>query len=431
MKNNKEYAMKTQNLLLTRATLITGGCANINSLSRMKPTRLIRRSFLAKATTATHFLSRTMSLGLGALALGVTVAAQAVAPAITSFSGNGVLVCSNLAAGSVAAVEWASSATGPWTNNWAGLDAVTADANGKIQVSVPMFYRVRGITNSAPSGMALIPAGPFVMGDSLDGSLNALPPHTNQVSAFYMDKYEVTKALWDEVYQWATNHGYSFNEALGKAPNHPAYSMTWYDAVKWCNARSEQQGRVPAYYINAAQKLVYRTGQADVQTNWVKWSSGYRLPTEAEWEKAARGGASGHRFPWSNTDYIFHSQANYNANYNDTNDLSYPAGYHATFNDGILPYTSPVGYFVANANGYGLYDMAGNVWEWCWDWYGSYSIGPQTDPHGPASGSYRVVRGGSWRDSAFYCGAARRAYGGNPTGWGTNVGFRSVLPPGQ
>ncbi|MEI8078943.1 MAG: SUMF1/EgtB/PvdO family nonheme iron enzyme, partial [bacterium] len=238
-----------------------------------------------------------MSLGLGALALGVTVAAQAAAPAITSFSGNGVLVCRNLAPGSVAAVEWASSPTGPWTNNWAGLDAVTADANGKIQVSVPMFYRVRGITNSAPSGMALIPAGPFVMGDSLDGSLNALPPHTNQVSAFYMDKYEVTKALWDEVYQWATNHGYTFNEALGKAPNHPAYSMTWYDAVKWCNARSEQQGRIPAYYINAAQTLVYRTGQADVQTNWVKWSSGYRLPTEAEWEKAARGGASGHRFP--------------------------------------------------------------------------------------------------------------------------------------
>ena len=81
-----------------------------------------------------------MSLGLCALALGATVAARAAAPVITSFSGNGVLVCSNLAAGSVATVEWASAATGPWTNNWAGLEAVTADSDGKIQVSVPMFY---------------------------------------------------------------------------------------------------------------------------------------------------------------------------------------------------------------------------------------------------------------------------------------------------
>ena len=427
-----EYAMKTLKLPLTRAALITGGRANINSLSVMKPTRLIRRSFLAKATTATHFLSRTMSLGLGALALGVIVAAQAAAPIITSFSGNGVLVCRDLAAGSVAAVEWASSATGPWTNNWAGLEAVTADTNGKIQVSVPMFYRVCSITNSDISGMALIPAGPFVMGDSVDGPSSAL--HTNQISAFYMDRFEVTKALWGVVYQWAITNGYTFNEALGKAPNHPAYSMTWYDAVKWCNARSEQQGRVPAYYINTAQTLVYRTGQVDVQTNWVKWSSGYRLPTEAEWEKAARGGASGQRFPWSETDRISHSQAHYDANYNASfgysYDLSYPAGYHPTFNDGIPPYTSPVGYFVANANGYGLYDMAGNVNEWCWDWYDSYSNGSQTDPHGPASGSYRVIRGGGWNGGAFDCRAAYRGHS-YPAGRSADLGFRSVLPPGH
>ena len=107
-------------------------------------------------------------------------------------------MCSNLAPGSVATVEWASAVTGPWTNNWAGLDAVTADSNGVIQVSVPMFYRVRGITNSVPSGMALIPAGSFVMGDTFgDGSAGELPLHTNYVSAFYMEKYEVTKSLWD------------------------------------------------------------------------------------------------------------------------------------------------------------------------------------------------------------------------------------------
>ena len=177
-----------------------------------------------------------MKLSLCALALGATVAAQAAAPVITSLSGNGVLVCSNLAPGSVAAVEWASSVTGPWTNNWAGLEAVTVDSNGKIQVSVPMFYRVRG-TNSAPDGMALIPAGSFVMGDTFgEGYSIELPLHTNYVSAFYMDRYEVSKALWDEVYQWATNRPaavrYSFEfGAEGKATNHPAQRMTWYDAV--------------------------------------------------------------------------------------------------------------------------------------------------------------------------------------------------------
>src|ERR1035437_10981754 len=84
-------------------------------------------------------ISQAISIGLCALALGAIMAAQAAAPVITSFSGNGVLVCSNLAPGSVAVVEWASSVTGPWTNNWAGLGAVTADSNGMIQVSVPMF----------------------------------------------------------------------------------------------------------------------------------------------------------------------------------------------------------------------------------------------------------------------------------------------------
>ena len=157
-----------------------------------------------------RFKSRSMSLGLCALVLGATVAALGQ-PVITSFSANGVLACSNLAPGSVAVVEWAASVTGPWTNNWAGLEAVTADANGKIQVSVPMFYRVRGTTNnSAPSGMALIPAGPFVMGDTFgEGGSRELPLHTNQISAFYMDKFDVTKALFDSVYSWATNHSYS------------------------------------------------------------------------------------------------------------------------------------------------------------------------------------------------------------------------------
>ena len=284
-------------------------------------------------------------------------------------------------------------------------------------------------------GMALIPAGPFTMGNtflSSEGNITELPIHTNQVGAFFMDKYEVTKALWDEVYQWATNHGYSFdyaNSGQGKAVNHPAHSMTWNDAVKWCNARSEKEGRTPAYYTSAAQTVVYRSGYVSVDNSGVKWNAGFRLPTEAEWEKAARGGTSGHRFPWSDADTITHSRANYESNAALGYDTSPTRGDHPTYATGGTPYTSPVGAFAPN--GYGLYDMAGNVWEWCWDWYGSYSSGSQTDPRGPTSGLNRVIRGGGWNLYANDCRSANRDSLDYPTYRRPNIGFRSVLAPGQ
>ena len=297
---------------------------------------------------------------------------------------------------------------------------------------VARFYRVVVMTNPVPpgpSGMALIPAGNFTMGDNLDGDSFALPLHSVYVSAFYMDKYDVTKELWDEVYQWAITHGYSFdNLGSGKAANHPVQTIDWYDMVKWCNARSEKEGRTPAYYTTAGQTNVYRSGQTDVQNAWVNWGGGYRLPTEAEWEKAARGGASGQRFPWGNT--ISWSQANYYAYPSDyTYDVNPTSGYHPTFATGGYPYTSPVGCFAPN--GYGLYDMAGNVFQWCWDWSGSYSSGSQSDPHGPSSGWGRVLRGGGWGSSAGYCRTAGRDYGLSPPNMSEDFGFRSVLGPGQ
>ena len=279
-----------------------------------------------------------------------------------------------------------------------------------------------------PAGMALIPAGSFTMGDPLDGHTTALPLHTNYVSAFYMDRNLVGYALWQQVYQWARNNGYTFDlPGSGKAASHPVQTINWYDCVKWCNARSEMEGRTPAYYTSAAQTVVYRSGDIDITSSCVNWSSGYRLPTEAEWEKAARGGASGQRFPWGNT--ISWSQANYYAFPVDfAYDVNATNGRNPTFHDGVHPYTSPVGYFAPN--GYGLYDMAGNVWQWCWDWSDAYSSAPQSDPRGPASGSLRVRRGGSWLDFAFNC---RTAYRGDsdPLGWGDIFGFRSVLPASQ
>ena len=273
-----------------------------------------------------------------------------------------------------------------------------------------------------PAGMALIPAGSFTMGDTFnEGTGNELPLHTVYVSAFYVDQYDVTYSLWQQVYNWATNHGYSFDDAgAGKAANHPVQMVDWYDAVTLCNARSQQAGLTPVYYTDAGLTQVYTNGDVPPYVNW--GASGYRLPTEAEWEKAARGGLSGQRFPWGNT--ISESQANY---YGDTADYSYdlgPNGFNAAFTNGwVQPYTSPVGYFAAN--GYGLYDMAGNIQEWCWDWFGNYGQPTTTNPTGPASGSIRVLRGGTWNDFALYARCAFR-YGSYPSYIRDVVGFRCV-----
>ena len=292
------------------------------------------------------------------------------------------------------------------------------------------FYRVLSFAASssstppAPAGMVLIPAGTFQMGDAFyEGEVYELPIHTVDVSAFYMDKYEVAKGLWDQVKTWGTAKGYTFDNAgAGKGPNHPVQTINWFDMVKWCNARSEMEGRVPAYYTDAARTQVYKTGQV---APYVNWHAGYRLPTEAEWEKGARGGASGHRFPWTDVNTITHAQANYYSDSMYSYDVSPTRGYNPKFNDGVMPYTSPVGSFAPN--GFGLYDMSGNVWEWCWDWAGNYPSTLQTDPHGPDSGSTRVGRGGNWNFYAAHCRDSYR-YGNPPTDSATNIGFRCALP---
>ena len=289
------------------------------------------------------------------------------------------------------------------------------------------FYRIQVIapTNSIPANMVLIPAGSFQMGNAFanEGDSSELPVHSVFVSAFYMDKFEVQKSLWDDVRLWSAARGYSYdNTGDGKATNHPAYYMDWYDAVKWCNARSQKEGRVPAYYTDAALTQVYTNGQV---APYVNWNAGYRLPTEAEWEKGARGGLAGHRFPWGNTDLITHSNANYYSSATYSYDVSPTRGYNPAFVDASQIYTSPVGSFAPN--GYGLYDMAGNVWEWTWDYAGNYTSASQTDPRGPDSGTSRVGKGGNWN---FYAEHLRCSYRfGNAPGYAANnIGFRCALP---
>ncbi|HEX3628136.1 MAG TPA: SUMF1/EgtB/PvdO family nonheme iron enzyme [Verrucomicrobiae bacterium] len=366
-----------------------------------------------------------------ALALaGGTRGAVPSAPVISTFSPNGLLVCTNLSPGTIAAVAWASSLNGPWSTNLAGLNAITVSTNGSIQVTVPvnnsgtMFYRVLGV--NPDDGMALIPAGSFAMGYSAGDVIPNVQLTNIDVSSFYMDTNLITWSQWQITYAYALANGYSFDDA-GSAKdsitNQPVQTLNWYDAVKWCNARSQRIGLTPVYYKDLAFTQVYTNGDTDaVYPNW--GANGYQLPTEAQWEKAARGGLSEQRFPWGNT--ISESQANYDGN---TEQVPYdlgPDGYNANFDSGSQPYTSPVGSFPSN--GYGLNDMAGNLFQWCWDWDGAYGLPTTNNPTGAPSGVARVVRGGSWAVNASFVRTAYRTPS-PPTSSGTSVGFRCVKNP--
>ena len=218
--------------------------------------------------------------------------------------------------------------------------------------------------------MALIPAGSFMMG-SESGYKDESPVHELYLDAFYIDVYEVTNEWYAEcVAQGACkppeDYGSYTRESYYDDPKYATYPViyvSWLDAHSYCEWRND------------------------------------RLPTEAEWEKAARGELEGKLYPWG--DELDDGER---ANFCDQNctidwaDESYDDGY---------PDTAPVGSY--NPNGYGLYDMAGNVWEWVADWYGEnyYASSPSENPQGPSSGEYRVMRGGSW---SYYPDSIRSAY---------------------
>ena len=215
---------------------------------------------------------------------------------------------------------------------------------------------------------------------------------------YRMGTHEVTWKLWQEVRSWAASNGYDIgSRGSGKGDEHPVHSVNWYDVVKWCNAASERAGLEPVYYLSEGG-AVYRSGQSEPTIDYSK--QGYRLPSEEEWEYAARGGLEGKLYPWG--DLITHDYANY---YYD----QAVNRYHEDYDEGGYPYTSPVGSFAAND--YGLYDMAGNVFEWCND----------------SDGGRRVLRGGSWLTYGYYdCRVAFR-YNYSPDYRNDFNGFRLAL----
>ena len=299
-----------------------------------------------------------------------------------------------------------------------------------------------------PPEMVPIPAGSFQMGDPWsEGYSNERPVHTVTLSAYAIGKYEVTNQEVCAVYNWANGQGYfttlngNTAQAYGQElldldedwpgyqtcqieyaggqfvvksrdgysmGEHPVVEISWYGAAAYCNWLSAMEGLTPCYNTS--------------DWSWDFSNNGYHLPTEAQWERAAAWSTAGGGYHWrygNGSDSISCATANY---YNGSAFCN-PLGLSSR------PYTSPVGYYAGASSPAGCFDMSGNVWEWCNDWwYRVYTTSPVTNPEGPASGSYRLLRGGSWYNNDYDCRAAYRN-DSRPDYADLSLGFRVARTP--
>lgn len=267
----------------------------------------------------------------------------------------------------------------------------------QILLALALFTMLAGTGNIWAVEMVWVEGGTFMMGSD-DGDEDESSVHEVTLSSFMIGKYEVTVGEFrafvkDTGYESIAetdggayvyaDDGYKLKEdANWKNPyhtqtdKHPLTCIAWYDAVLYCNWLSKQEGLTPAYTINKSKtdpnnKSEYDKFKWSVSCNWT--ANGYRLPTEAEWEFAARGGNKSKGYRYSGSD-----------------DLDAVAWYW----DNAGETTHAVG--TKSPNELGIYDMSGNVREWCWDWSGDYPEGRSPDPKGAGAGKYRVLRGGSW-----------------------------------
>lgn len=323
-----------------------------------------------------------------------------------------------------------------------------------------------------PGEMISVPASTFQMGDPWnEGDSYERPVHSVYLDAYQIGKYEVTNREYADVLNWANAQGYltnstggaytggviyaygvpiadtqasseysqitynsgvfavrsriGYNDRSFSMANHPVVMVSWYGAVAYCSWLSEQQGLQPCY------NMIYFTRYEPLR-------NGYRLPTEAEWERAAAWDGSRHWRYGMTSDTIDITRANF---YDSalTDSYANPLGLQS------YPYTSPVGWYNGlnaarisvpvtltenSPSPVGAYDMSGNAWEWCHDWwYRSYTTELVTNPTGPASGSYRLLRGGSWSNNGYNCRTAGRDYASNPDNRYAYNGFRISRTP--
>ncbi len=294
---------------------------------------------------------------------------------------------------------------------WQVLTNVTLDGTGNSRVQLSsMVEESRFYKRFAPEGLVGIPPGTFVMGSPPSEKERGSDETQHSVilsKGFWMGQREVTQGEYLSV---IGNNPSSFKNGVNANPpgtggrvtndlRHPVEQVRWNEATNYCGKltqRDRAAGLIPADYA-------------------------YRLPTESEWEYGCRGGTT-------NAFHFGSAIRQGMANFYTRSEYDSAVGSQSKPNNVLILRTIEVGSFAPNV--FGLYDMHGNVWEWCSDWYGGYPTGVVTDPVGPTSGGLRVRRGGSWVYDGRGCRAANRS-DVNPDDRNYGIGFRVVLAPGR
>ena len=297
-----------------------------------------------------------------------------------------------------------------WLDSDGSLPPTTFGAENKTFVA---SWKLKGEGgDEIPEGFVLVEAGTFKMGSNKGYSDNKPVHEVTITKPFYMGKYEVTQAEYEVYCSYGSS---SPSSSYGDGDNYPAYYVSWYDALVYCNKRSMAEGLSPCYSISGnTDPSKWGTVPTSSDSTWnavvCDWNAnGYRLPTEAEWEYAARAGDN-------TVESLTYSGTS------DVNKLGDYAWYYDSANDN----THEVGTKLPNA--FGLYDMSGNVWEWCWNWFtDSYDTTTEggSDPTGASAGSDRVNRGGGWGSLSDGCAVSCRNYN-YPYERNRGLGFRVV-----